>query len=475
MHLPIPLMKRNSRSLALEIPGSAPVTVGNLLLIAQEIANKINSIWPNRIEAGGPCLIISSKNPIIFTAGLLGCCMAGATAACWEEDTFPSKEFASLVSASGVLYSKCLTGTCFEIESLVNLSWLKQHPGNLIVATSGSTGSPKGVSLSIEGVALNAFLAGTHLGLTALEGWAIETSFSLMSAINHFFMAWQFDLPLVYLKAADKQTKDLFFSKKRLGFGGAPLQLKRQVEERSDSAAPSCFVSSGDFLSESIISQLYNRFPDSTLHSFYGLTEVSGRFCHIPIVKKGFDKEKRATGVPLPGFSVKFKGQEGGISHNPAEIFLKTPLLCNGYYRQDKTFCSILPGSWFATGDLGTVDSAGAIYLQGRMSDVFKVSGEKVDRISIEEKLLALFPLNVFCVLPVDHPLIGKCPALFVEADDTEVLPSWRDIIIHLKCQLPSRYIPVYCYRLKKLYRLKNGKLNKQKLISQHESFQRLQ
>ena len=286
-------------------------------------------------------------------------------------------------------------------------------------------------------------------------------------------MAWQFNLPLVYLKAADRQTKDSLFLEKRLGFGGAPLQLKRYVEERSVSAAPSCFVSSGDFLSESIISQLQNRFPGSKLYSFYGLTEVSGRFCHTLIAKRRTDEGKRATGVPLPGFSIKLEqGEEN--SQDSGEIFLKSPLLFNGYYRQDRCFDSVFPGSWFATGDLGRIDGRGAIYLQGRISDVFKVSGEKVDRISIEEKLSVLFPSNLFCVLPVEHPLIGKCPALFVEANDHEELPSWQVIIMHLKSQLPSRYIPVYCYRLKKLHRLKSGKLNKQKLISQHETFHRL-
>lgn len=469
--LPI-LLQRDQESSALVIPDVGVFTVGDVLKVAHMVACEIHTVCPKQLESSRVCVLVSSKNPFVFIAGLLGCWLAGVTAACWDEETFSSKDFAKLVSASYIIHPVNLIGDAFEVETLANQAWLDHHRGNLIITTSGSTGSPKGVSLSLDSVALNSYLAGTALGLKGLDGWAIEINFALMSAISHFLMAWQFDLPLVYLKFADQQTKNYCFSSQRLGFGGAPLQLKRYAEERSDSAIPYCLVSSGDFLNESIIKQVQDRFAQSRLYSFYGLTEVSGRFCFMPITPRVAEDGPRATGKPLPGFSYKIDSQLD--EHGVGEILIQTPFLFTGYYLQNEKFEQIEPGGWFSTGDLCKTDDFGTIYLHGRTMDVFKVSGEKVDRFSIEDKLSYLFPNSCFCVLPVDHPLIGKCPALFVEADAAIVLPLWKDIVIYLKDKLPSRYIPIYCYRLNKLPRLANGKLDKQLLMGKHESFERL-
>lgn len=458
---------RDPESLAL-VCSEGNYLVKDVLKITEEISQELKIF--NKINRAQSFLIDSSE-PIVFISALFAIIENGLTAVCWDGDSNPRNlaELTSSVALIGPNKDK-VKDKYFYINDLQTDNWALNHPGNLVVMTSGSTGSPKGVSLNTESVICNAFLAGKALELSKknLDCWIIDIELNLMSALSHFFMAWQNNLPLFCMTNFSENAKRKLFKKKKFGFGGAPLQISKLASTILPVDGEGFLVSSGDFLSKSLVDGINLRFPNISVASFYGLTEMSGRFCYANYSNESANKG--SVGIPLDAYEVKIKDQD---NQGVGEILIKSDLTFNGYYRLNRIFEEHNRTDWFRTGDLASIDQTGLYWLKGRSDDVFKVSGKKVDRQSIENCLVDVFKGIDYCVLPVKHSLMGTCPALFIASEDLPSSPKLIDIVAVIKEKLPSRYIPIHYYSLDELPKLPNGKLDKQFLINNHSELNR--
>tara|TARA_R110002124_G_scaffold55108_3_gene156068 strand:- start:3760 stop:5157 length:1398 start_codon:yes stop_codon:yes gene_type:complete len=437
------------------------LTVGDVLDAAHAVTARLTSAFPD-----GGCLLVPSTCPAEFLIGLIACNRAGVAAAPWREGSQSLASIAGVIRPDGIVR---LTEDDL-IEPIGTPSLGRPREGDLIMMTSGSSGVPKGVVLTLDQAILNAVSAGSAMQVWRCDGWAIDIDMALMSAVSHMLMAWHFDLPLHHLTGrGDIAVADLF-RESRVGFGGSPVQLIRLGERLNADCGPLMMVSSGDFLSPAMVDEILAAFPDTRVHKLYGLTECSGRFCCI--THEQLVTDKAAVGWPLPGFHGRIASAGSG---EIGEIEASGPLLMAGYYRAGGVFEPREPG-WFSTGDLGFQGSDGLFTLVGRADDVVKVGGEKVDRQSIELALSDLMTGREFCVLGVSHSLVGQCPALFVAAaPDGSDPPGWGAIVAHIRPKLPSRFIPGLMYRLDEaLPRLANGKIDRETLKTNHLKFRRL-
>jgi long-chain acyl-CoA synthetase len=112
----------------------------------------------------------------------------------------------------------------------------------------------------------------------------------------------------------------------------------------------------------------------------YGLTETS------PLVA-GANAEKtkyRSTGPVVPGLEVRIENSDpkSGIG----EIVVRGPSVMKGYYRDSERTEEVLSREgWFHTGDLGSFDKNGYLYINGRMKNVILgPSGENIYPEAIE-------------------------------------------------------------------------------------------
>jgi acyl-CoA synthetase (AMP-forming)/AMP-acid ligase II len=437
------------------------LTVGDAETLAGSAARRLTKAMPD-----GGCLLLPSADPAAFLIGLMACARSGITAVPWREGLQPLDLITDVVRPDGILR----LGDETVIEPVGTPPLKAPRVGGLIMMTSGSTGAPKGVALDLGQVILNGVAAGAAMEVQRCRGWAIDIDMALMSALCHMLMAWQFDLPLHHLGGrADHATRELFRGG-GIGFGGSPIQLVRLRGRVDADGGPEMMVSSGDFLSPVMIDDILAAFPAAQVHKLYGLTELAGRFCCMPHDRLMADKA--AVGWPLAGFEGRITDAAPG---EIGEVEARGPLLMAGYYRAGGIFSPRAAG-WFRTGDLGRQGPDGAITLAGRADDVVKVGGEKVDRQSIEQALSDLLVRQEYCVLAVDHPLVGLCPALFIAASPDDVAPpGWSAIVAHLRARLPARFTPGLMYRLEKpLPRLANGKVDREALKMNHSTFTRL-
>jgi acyl-CoA synthetase (AMP-forming)/AMP-acid ligase II len=472
-------MRRNPESLAALLGirranddlfrcASGTLTADALFFRANRLADKL----PNGRER----VIVPSDDPISFLTGIVACWLSNNTAVAWRKSAIDIASLAELTAATTSMRCDNVASDWHIDRSLTPSTG--EQPGDLVILTSGSTGKPKGVALDLGRLAVNAALAGSKVGVSSCEFWAVDADMSLMSPLGHTLMAWSSQVPVQHLGGLEWSRRSRLFARGKGGYGGAPLQI-RELSQRMIGASPHVMVSSGDFLPPALAAAVEARFPEARLHKIYGLTEVSGRLCVLPHEQR--QRNPAAAGFPLPGFEIfvaeagepqeseKESGEE--IGEESGEICVSGPTLMCGYWRSGGDF-EPTEGSIFRTGDLGSIASDGLVTVRGRRDDVFKVGAEKVDRHSIEQALQSTLEEHEFCVLPVIHPVLGQTPALFVACTDLENLPSRATLVKAVRGMLPPRYMPsMTLFAGKTLPKLPNGKLDKQLLIHEFQKY----
>lgn len=135
------------------------------------------------------------------------------------------------------------------------------------------------------------------------------------------------------------------------------------------------------------------------VYAGYGLTETSPVVsCNTPAHRK-----PGTVGRPLPGVEVRIRRPEGaeglGIPEGMGEVMTRGPHVMLGYFnRPDLTREAIDMEGWFATGDLGTVDSDGFLRITGRLKTLIVLpGGKKVQPEELEEALAVRSEVGEAC------------------------------------------------------------------------------
>jgi len=179
-------------------------------------------------------------------------------------------------------------------------------------------------------------------------------------------------------KIAGRKLIETFGGKMRFfGIGGAPLA--RYVEE---------FLDEADF--PYIIG--------------YGLTETSPLIAGTYL---GMPHKIGSTGFPMVGVEIKI--------HNPredngeGEIWVKSPSVMMGYYKDKKQTAEVMEGEWFKTGDLGYIDEEGYLFISGRSKNmILGPSGENIYPEQIESIINEHEAVLDSLVLQQDGKLIAR-------------------------------------------------------------------
>ena len=136
----------------------------------------------------------------------------------------------------------------------------------------------------------------------------------------------------------------------------------------------------------------------------YGMTEIPGA-CNNP-----FDGEKRPNSMGKaaqhPDPAIKFTelrvvDDEGRDLPDGAEgeLWVRTPILMQGYYKDPEQTAAAMHDGWFATGDLVRRDADGYYYFVARKKDIIRKRGENISGAEIDRVVS-------------DHPAVVQCAAI---------------------------------------------------------------
>ena len=204
-----------------------------------------------------------------------------------------------------------------------------------------------------------------------------------------------------------------------------------------------------------ILERALELFPDVGFVNAYGLTETSSTIAVLGpddhrLALSSDDPEVRrrleSVGQPLPGVEVLVVHEETGAEVPVGErglIRVRGPQVSGEYLDTESGTDS---GGWLVTGDIGSIDQHGYLFVEGRADDVIIKGGENLSPAEIEDTLLRHDRVQAAVVVGVPHPEWGESVAaavvLLPDADGTDHAVVVEELTTWVRSSLGSLKTP---------------------------------
>ena len=330
-----------------------------------------------------------------------------------------------------------------ERQSLVQFD----HPVN-IQYTSGTTGFPKGVTLSHHNLLNNGLFAARAMALDTTSRFCVPMPFyhcggMVSSALATFSVGGTLVLPGPYFE--ELTVMQAVQAQRCTHLSGVPTMFIAQLEHSQFASFDYTSLQGGFLAGAPCPVQLMRRVA-SEMHVgdvviLYGLTEVSPLMTATTIHDS---METRATtvGRAIPGVEVKLVDDSGKIlpRGSQGEICCRGHGIMLGYWQNtEATDNCIDAAGWLHSGDLGVMNAQGYLHITGRKKDMIIRGGENIYPREIEEVLHAHQAVAQAQVFGVPDRRLGEEVALWVtlkagaEIGEGE-LTSWlKEQVAHFK------------------------------------------
>lgn len=284
-----------------------------------------------------------------------------------------------------------------------------------IIFTSGSTGIPKGVMLSHKNLIANTDSIIQYLELDSSDRMLVVLPFYYCYGLSllhtHLRVGGSIVLnnSFIFIGSVINDLKNYQCT----GFAGVPSHFQILLR-KSDSFKSTPFpalkyvTQAGGKLAPVFIDEFKKAHPAVEFVVMYGQTEATARLSYLPSAE--YEQRKGSVGKGIPGVELRVVN-ESGFDVKPGEIgevIARGENVMKGYYKDEAGTAETLRDGWLYTGDLGTVDADGFIYLTARIKEIIKVGGKRISPKEIEAVILEM-PEVVDCSIEgVQDEILGE-------------------------------------------------------------------
>ena len=299
-----------------------------------------------------------------------------------------------------------------------------------ILFTSGSTGLPKGVQVLNSNVV--SFIKGMNSIYKLDPGFNASQTFDLSfdPSVSDMFFTWFNGGVLCVLPEEEKMSPNEYIIREKIHFWNSVPSLASFMYKMG-SLKPGAFPTlrnsmfCGEQFPKNIADAWRIASPNSTIENLYGPTEatiyVSRYKYELTDEKKQFKNNIIPIGYPFPDQKVEIidennfplqKGLIGEICFKGSQV---TKGYLNGNERTNEVFVRFDwdeddKFKWYKTGDLGFINTYGAIECIGRKDSQIKIAGRRVEIGEIESILQKYETLSDIIIVPIrdqSHIVIG--------------------------------------------------------------------
>jgi acyl-CoA synthetase (AMP-forming)/AMP-acid ligase II len=314
----------------------------------------------------------------------------------------------------------------------------------VILFTSGTTGRPKGATLSHRNIlhfARSIQLSAAIGGVLAPPDPSVEQrQFASILASPMFHVSGMIGMLISGPAMSAKQvfappgrwdeTRHLELTVEHgiTTWSGVPTQFWRLLRhEDFDSYDLSSLRSVGGGgapFSPELIRTLNERIPGAVLGNGFGMSETVGlgTLAQGPILVMA----PTSVGPAQAGCEVEIRDPDGHVvaEGEVGEIYLRSPSVFLGYWEDPASTVDVLDADrWYRTGDFGQI-SGGLLHLESRMRDLILRGGENIYPMEIEHRLAEHPDVDDVAVIGVDHEILGQEVKAFVIPRDGSELSA---------------------------------------------------
>jgi o-succinylbenzoate---CoA ligase len=267
----------------------------------------------------------------------------------------------------------------------------------VVIATSGSTGEPKGAQLTAGALLHSARASLAAIGARPGERWLCALPVSHIAGVGVLVRSLVAGTtPVVAERLDPQQTSRADCAHVSL----VPTQLRRLLAAGADVAAFSTILLGGAAAPAGLLASA--RTAGARVVTTYGMSETCGGCVY--------------DGVPLAGVSVR-TGTDGRIEIAGATLF-------SGYRGRPDLTRQVMADGWFVTSDLGRLDGAGRLTVHGRADEMINTGGEKVAPAEVAAILETCPGVAEAVVIGEPDPEWGERVTAIVVPDDPAAPPA---------------------------------------------------
>lgn len=336
-----------------------------------------------------------------------------------------------------------------------------------ILFTTGTTGAPKGVALSYNNLSaaarnINAFIGNTSTDVELLA-LPVSHSFGLgrlrctLSKGATVVMLGTFANVKKFFKEMAR-CQVTMFAMVPASWGFIKKMSGKYIGKFADQLK---FIEIGSsFMPVEDKELLMSLLPKTRICMHYGSTEASrSAFMEFHTYKDNL----LSIGKASPNVEIKIFTSQGtpAALGEEGEVCVKGEhVTCSYWNETPERFASDFYDGYFRTGDCGTMDAEGNIYLKSRIKEMINVGGKKVSPMEVEDILNTIPGIKESACIGIPDPgiVLGEVVKAFIVADDNL---SDEEIIQQLRPQLEVYKLPVEIERINAIPKTGSGKIQR--------------
>jgi len=326
--------------------------------------------------------------------------------------------------------------------------------------TSGTTGFPKGATLTHRNILNNGFFVGEAMQLTEHDRLCIPVP------LYHCFGMVLGNLACLTHGAAIVYPSDGFDplsvletvqAEKCTGLHGVPTMFIAELAHprfaEFDLSSLRTGIMAGSPCPIEVMKQVVDKMHMGEVTIAYGMTETSPVSCQSS-TRTPLDQRVSTVGLVQPHLEIKVVSPETGATvpiGAIGEFCTKGYSVMHGYWDDaEKTREAIDADGWMHTGDLATMDADGYVNIVGRIKDMVIRGGENVYPREIEEFLYRHPAISDVQVIGVPDRKYGEelCAWVILKAGQTvtedAIKAFCKDQIAHYKVPRYIRFVEAF-------------------------------
>jgi long-chain acyl-CoA synthetase len=333
-----------------------------------------------------------------------------------------------------------------------------------LLYSSGTTGFPKGVSLTQFNIHTNIaqpprpeysdYRPGDRLAAFLPLFHVYGQNYIMNAAIlaGCTIVLFRRFVPDIVLRAIGEERITHLFAVPTIYIGLLSLDLSAY-----DLSSLRYEMSAAATMPEEISRRWTDRFG-RRVYEGYGLTECSPFACYNDSVEHRFGSVGRA----VHGFELKiFDDQDKELpTGQQGEIVIRGEGVMQGYWNRPDETAHALRGGWLHTGDVGRMDADGYVFITDRVKDMINVSGFKVWPAEVEQYLYKISGIREAAVYGIAGGDKGEAVAVAVVLAEGSTLTP-ESIVAYCRDNIAAYKVPARVDIVTELPKSATGKILK--------------
>ena len=340
-----------------------------------------------------------------------------------------------------------------------------------IIFTSGTTGTPKGISINEKSV-LNTID-------DIIQRFKLNCKDYLFNISELSFDLSIFDIITPLLIGATtilcRNLNELNDFTSELGkvtlWNSTPGLVQALLHSKYEQMQNLKYIMmSGDFISNALVKEIKEKFNKQIIeiYSFGGATEASIWSIYYPL--NNISDQKIPYGYPLSNQQIYILDKNDNLlpAFCEGEIVIAGAGLANGYLNKDENervfYKHNTIGDIYRTGDKGFFGYDRVVYISGRIKSELKVNGYRIDLIEIENCINRIHNIkNSKVIIKNNKQNKTQIIAFYITNDGNSLTGKY--LRESLKNQLPHYMIPTKYILLQEMPLTQNGKIDSKLLL----------